>query len=163
MGKLFLLFTVVPFVELYLLVRLSGVIGFGTTLLVVVLTGVLGASLARAEGLRVIQQWRQATAEGRVPEGGVLSGALVLVGGVLLVTPGVLTDLLGLCLLVPATRALIAGFVAARITRAIERGRIHVVTQQPGPPPGGFDPMGPQGGEPKVIDVESEWADSEEP
>ncbi|MGD8861280.1 MAG: FxsA family protein [Myxococcales bacterium] len=166
MGKLFLLFTIVPLVELYLLTWLAGRVGFWTTVMIVLVTGVLGAAMARAEGLRVIRSWQRSIEQGQLPEEGVMGGVLVLVGGVLLVTPGVLTDALGLSLLFPPTRRLIAIELTRRVQRAIERGSIHVVRHGPGPGPSVHvrRPDGaPSGrgriGEGEIIDVEGEIVD----
>lgn len=115
MGSLFLLFTLVPLIEVLLLGKLAGMLGFGATLALVIVTGVLGASLARLEGLRVLRRWQQALAAGQMPESGLTDALLVAVGGVLLVTPGVLTDALGLLLLVPGPRRAIGAAVAARV------------------------------------------------
>ncbi len=116
---LFLLFTVVPFIELYLLLTMGRNVGLVPTLAFVVGTGLLGAFLARREGTRVLRDWQVSMAQGRIPEDGILSGALILVGGALLVAPGVLTDLTGMLLLIPPTRR----FIAARIRRVLERRR----------------------------------------
>lgn len=156
MGRLLLvLFTVVPLVELYLLLWLGDLMGFWPTVGLVLLTGVIGATLAKLEGLRVLGQWQSALAEGRVPEAGVLDGILVLVGGVLLVTPGVLTDVFGFCLLLPPTRKVLARYLRRRVERGIEQGtvRVHVGGFGTAPPFGGFGgpPRRPGG---SVIDVE---------
>lgn len=123
---LFLLFTVVPFIELYLLLTMGRNVGLVPTLAFVIGTGLLGAFLARREGLRVLRDWQLSMAQGRIPTDGILSGALILVGGALLVAPGVLTDLTGMLLLIPPTRR----FIAARIRRILERraqtGAFHV-------------------------------------
>ena len=134
MGKLFLLFTVVPVVDLWLLLRLGRAMGAWPTVALVVVTGALGAWLARREGARVLHGWREAAATGRMPEEGVLSGALVLAGGALLVAPGVLTDLAGLALLFPPTRAVAARAARGWVRRRVERGTIRVV-RVGGPPP----------------------------
>lgn len=138
MGKLFLLFTAVPLLDLWLLLAIGDVIGFWPTLGLVLLTGFAGATLARVEGLRVLGAWRAALAAGRLPEEGVLSGVLVLVGAVLLVTPGVITDVAGLALLVPASRRLAARALRAWLARQIRSGRVRVVSgarAAPGRPP----------------------------
>jgi UPF0716 protein FxsA len=114
---LFLAFTVVPLLELYLLIGIGRQVGVLPTLGMVLVSGLLGAWLAKREGRRVLRNWRAATAEGRLPEDGILSGALVLVGGVLLVTPGVVTDVAGFLLLIPVTRR----FIASRLRRVLER------------------------------------------
>jgi UPF0716 protein FxsA len=145
-ARLFLLFTVVPLLELYLLLLIGRHIGVGPTIAIVLLTGLLGATLAKAEGLRVLNQWRSSLSRGRIPEEGVLSGVLVLVGGVVLVTPGVLTDALGLMLLFPPTRRFIASLVKSYLLRhtvvGVFRGPV------PGPPfprQGGGSARGPEG------------------
>ncbi len=125
---LFLAFIVVPLVELYLLVGIGRELGLAPTLGYLLMMALLGASLARREGLRVMRSWQAAATEGRVPEEGILSGALVLIGGLLLIVPGVITDVLGLFLLIPPTRR----WVAARLRRALERrmqaGSVRVTT-----------------------------------
>lgn len=99
-----LVFVVVPFAEVYLLLRIGDRIGLGPTIGLVLGTALLGAWLVRREGLRVLRQWQRALEEMRVPEEGITASLLVLVGAVLLVTPGVITDLVGMVLLLPATR-----------------------------------------------------------
>ncbi|GAB5542284.1 MAG: FxsA family protein [Sandaracinaceae bacterium] len=122
MGKLFLLFTLVPIAETYLLYLMGRYMGWLPTLLLVVFTGVLGAALAKREGLKVWRSWSEALAEARMPEEGILGGVLVLVGGVLLVTPGVLTDVTGMLLLVPPSRRFIAKHVRARLEERFQQG-----------------------------------------
>ncbi len=127
MGKLLLLFIIVPLVDAWLLIQLGGMMGFANTLLLVIATGVLGAWLFRLEGTRAWGKWQSSLAEGRVPEEGVLGGVLLLVGGVLLVTPGVITDAVGLLLLVPPTRSLVARVLGPRLTRAVKNKARSVV------------------------------------
>lgn len=151
LGKLFLLFTALPLVDLYLLLRIGDAIGGFATLALVLATGALGALLARAEGMRVVRAFQESMARGVMPRDGVLSGVLLLLGGALLITPGVLTDALGLLLLIPFTRRWLAAQIAARMQRAIEHGTLRVVHT-------GFDPrVGPR---PRpfddVIDTEGE-------
>jgi UPF0716 protein FxsA len=135
-GLLFLAFVLVPFVELYLLVRIGRVVGAGNTLAFVVAMGLLGAYLAKHQGARVIREWRDALSQGQVPAEGVLGGALVLLGGLLLITPGVLTDFLGLFLLLPWTRKVIAGLLRGYLQRQLAAGRIQVYSMggMPGAP-----------------------------
>ena len=128
MGKLFLLFTVVPLADLWLLLRIGGAIGFWQTVALVVLTGVAGAGLARAEGTRVLRAWQAALSAGRPPEEGVLSGVLLLAGAALLVAPGVITDVIGLALLFPPTRRLATAGVRRWLERQARTGRVRVFT-----------------------------------
>lgn len=127
MGKvLFLLFTLVPVAEIALLLRVGELVGGLPTVALVILTGLLGAALAKHEGLRVISDWQGALAEGRMPSEGVASGLLVLVGGVLLVTPGLLTDVVGFSLLIPQTRRVAERWLKAFVARRIAAAQVEL-------------------------------------
>jgi UPF0716 protein FxsA len=126
LGNLALLFVIVPIVELMLLIQLGQVVGLMPTLLLVLATGVGGAILARAEGVRVFFQFQRELASGRLPGQAMLDGIAVLVGGAFLLTPGVLTDLVGFSLLFPPTRRWIQKAVRARLERQIQDGTIRV-------------------------------------
>lgn len=137
MGRiLFVLFTVVPLVELYLLVQLGRHLGPWASVGLVLVTGVLGAGLAKREGWRVLRRWQESLARGEMPEEGLLGGVLVLVGGVLLVTPGVLTDVAGVALLLPPTRRLVAARVRRWLERRMVAGQVRVTGFYAGPAPG---------------------------
>lgn len=103
-ARLLILFIVVPLVELALLIKLGNAIGLWPTVLIVIATGALGAALAKSQGTRTVWTIRREMAEGKPPGESLVNGLLILVGGVVLLTPGLLTDILGFCLLVPATR-----------------------------------------------------------
>ncbi len=107
MIQLLLLFTIVPLVELWLLVRLSGVFGFWTTIALVLGTGMAGAALARWQGFQVIQRVQAEMRQGMLPAQAMGDGALIFGAGLLLITPGILTDALGLALLIPPLRRLV--------------------------------------------------------
>ena len=115
MGKLLLLFVVIPIVEAILLAKIGDAIGWANTILLVVATGVVGAWLFRLEGGRAWRKWQDALATGQTPEDGVLGGLLLLLGGAFLITPGVVTDAVGLLLLLPPTRHALARFLRPRI------------------------------------------------
>lgn len=134
MRWVFALFVVVPLVELYLLVWLSQIIGFWTTVAITLVTGIVGGSLAKREGLRVWRAWNEALEQMRPPEQGVIDGVLVLVGGALLVTPGVLTDLAGFFALLPPTRRLIARTLRRGIDTRMRDGRLQVISMRSGYP-----------------------------
>ena len=123
---LFLAFTVVPLIELYLLLNLGRNVGVLPTVAFVLGTGLLGALLARHEGVRFLRDWQTSMAQGRLPEEGILSGALVLVGGALLIAPGVLTDVTGMLLLIPPTRRWVAGRLRRVMERRMKAGTLHV-------------------------------------
>lgn len=131
MGKLFLLFTLIPLAELFLLLRIGSYAGFWPTLAMVIAMGFVGAWLARSEGRRVMRGWGDALARGQVPEQGLLDGLLVVIAGVLLVTPGVLTDFFAILLLVPFTRAFVRNRIRRWIERRISDGSIRVVAGFP--------------------------------
>lgn len=117
MARLLLLFTVVPAVELYLLLRIGQWLGAGTTALLILATGSLGAFLAKREGLGVLRRLQAEAMTGLPPGDRIVEGVLVLVGGVLLITPGVLTDLAGFLLIAPWSRRWLAPRVKERAVR----------------------------------------------
>lgn len=119
--RLLLLFTVVPLVELALLIKLGNLIGLWPTILIVIATGVLGAALARSQGTRTVGAIRAELAQGRAPTESLINGLLILVGGVVLLTPGLLTDLLGFSLLVPFTRNWFKKELRGRLRRYADR------------------------------------------
>lgn len=114
LPRLLLLFTIVPLVELWLLVGLAHRTSFAFTLAVVVGTGLLGAALARREGLRCWHAARRQVARGELPTDSLLDGLMVLVAGALLIAPGVLTDLAGLALLMPPVRHAVLRYLVRR-------------------------------------------------
>ena len=128
LGRLALLFVIVPLLELALLIQMGQWVGVRPTIGLVVLTGVGGAVLARAQGLRTMWRLRHDLANGRVPGQAIMDGMAVLAGGALLLTPGVLTDLIGFSLLVPGTRHFIQKRIMARLERRIREGAVQVVT-----------------------------------
>jgi UPF0716 protein FxsA len=126
MFKLLLLFICVPLGELYLLLLLGRYIGALNTVLIVILTGVIGGYLTRREGLSTLRKIREKLSKSKLPGGELLDGAFILISGVLLITPGIITDLLGFLGLVPLTRKVMKRIVLKRLKRAIESGQISV-------------------------------------
>ncbi len=124
--RLFVLFVGLPLVELALLIQVGRWIGLWPTLAIVVSTGLAGAALARSEGFRVLHALQTEVAAGRMPGRAVLDGACVLVGGAVLLTPGILTDILGFALLVPFTRRRIQDVILRRLRRQVEEGEVQV-------------------------------------
>ncbi len=120
-ALLFFLMTVVPMVELYLLIQLSEATSAEHTIWMVLLTGFLGAYLAKREGLALLAQLKADLRQGLPPAVRVVEGLLVLTGSLLLITPGVMTDVVGLLVLVPPVRRFLAprlkDWLVARITR----------------------------------------------
>jgi UPF0716 protein FxsA len=126
MGILLLLFIVVPAVELTLLIEIGIRIGTFNTLALIAVTGMVGASLAKWQGLNVLKRLREESAQGILPAESLLDGVFILVAGALLITPGVLTDIFGFLCLVPAFRRVLKRYLWARIKRSIEQGRMQV-------------------------------------
>jgi UPF0716 protein FxsA len=104
--RLLLLFTIVPVVEFYVLIKAGQAIGTMNTVALVILTGIVGASFARSQGTQIISKIRAQLNRGQLPGRDLLQGVMILAGGILLVTPGFITDLVGLSLLFPLTRKL---------------------------------------------------------
>jgi len=112
---LFLLFLIVPLIEIALFIQVGGFIGLWYTLLIVVLTAVLGTYLVRSQGLAVLNQLRGSFEEVRDPTEPLAHGAMVLFSGALLLTPGFFTDAVGFALMVPAFRSAIFRYFRSRI------------------------------------------------
>jgi len=102
--KLFLLFTLIPIAEVYLLIEIGERIGFLNTVLIVVLTGVTGASFAKSQGGMIIGKIKANLNQGVMPREEMVEGVLILAGGIMLITPGIMTDIFGLSLIFPLTR-----------------------------------------------------------
>jgi UPF0716 protein FxsA len=126
--RLFLLFVGLPLVELGLLVEIGRWLGLLPTLALVLTTGAVGAALARRQGVRVWLDIQRELREGRMPVGGMLDGFMILIGGVLLLTPGLLTDLMGLSLLLPATRRFYKDRLRRRLERMMQSGQVTMFT-----------------------------------
>ncbi len=124
--RLFLLFTLVPALELYLLLKVGTVIGAFNTLLLIILTGVVGAFYARQQGFRVINNIQWKLEQGELPGDDLINGAMLLVGGALLVTPGFVTDFVGFSLIFPPTREAIKISVRRYLERKIRKGEVRV-------------------------------------
>jgi len=125
--KLFILFAIIPIAELYLLIKIGGLIGALNTVLIIFFTAVIGAYLAKTQGFIVIRKINQALNEGRLPARELMDGLFVLLGGFTLLTPGFLTDFIGLSMLFPPTRILYIKLAARIIQNKIEtdKWRIH--------------------------------------
>ena len=112
---LFLLFLIVPIVEISILIQLSEVIGGWTTILLVVITAYLGAKMVKQQGLATVAQIQQKAATGHIPGMELFSGVCILISGVLLLTPGIMTDIIGFLLLTPIVRTRMAEVLKEKI------------------------------------------------
>ena len=113
--KLFLAFTIIPIIEIYLLIEIGSMFGALTAVTLVILTGFLGAFLARLQGLQTLYRIQESLREGRMPSGELLDALLIVIAGLVLLTPGFLTDSAGFLLLIPATRNAIKNWLRRQI------------------------------------------------
>lgn len=122
---LFVLFIVVPIVELAVIIQVGQAIGALNTIGLLILVGFLGAWLAKREGLGVYRRFRRQVEAGVVPGREIADGFMILLAGALLLTPGFVTDVLALLLLLPPVRSLIRASALHRVTRRVHyrRGR----------------------------------------
>jgi UPF0716 protein FxsA len=128
--KLLILFIAVPFLELALLLYLADRTSWWLTLAMVVIPGIIGTGLARSQGWRTWQRIQAELGAGRLPTDSLLDAALIFVAGALLITPGLLTDLCGLVLLIPPTRR----FVRQRLVAWLRsRFQLHTAAFRGGP------------------------------
>ena len=121
---LLVLFTVVPMVELFILVKIAGGLGAFKAIVLVIVTGIIGAHLARQQGLRTIQNIRGELKSGRLPGAELVEGLIILIAAVVLITPGLLTDILGFLLLLPLCRKGIYLLLLSKLKEKIRSGRI---------------------------------------
>jgi len=140
MALLVVLFIVVPIAEIFVIVKIGELIGIWPTLALILASAIIGSWLLKSQGRGAWRRFNQTIGERRFPGKEVADGALIIVGGTLLVTPGFLSDLAGIALLVPPTRALVR-----RVLRRYMTGRFAFVSvgSFPGAGPGG---QGGQGG-----------------
>jgi UPF0716 protein FxsA len=138
------LFILVPLAELYVILKVGDAIGAIWTILLLAADSVLGSLLLRAQGRSVWRRFNTALAEGKMPHREVIDGVLVVFGGAFLITPGFITDVVGLVLLIPPTRAVVRRLLASRLGRrlaagATRRGRMRydvegTAREDPSPP-----------------------------
>ena len=124
--KLFLCFTLVPVVELYLLIKVGTVIGGLNTILLVILTGFLGAWLARLEGMNTMLKLKMNLRQGLMPAEELIDAVIIFIAGIVLITPGLITDILGLLLLWPYTRNKFKRMLRKKFDKMQLQGNINV-------------------------------------
>lgn len=122
------LFTVLPALEIFLLFKIGGEIGGMNTFLIVVLTGIVGASLAKSQGLAILTQIQTEMSKGGIPAKPIIHGLMVFAGGLLLLTPGFLTDIFGFSLVMPGPRHILYFWVQKLLEKAAKSGRFQVHT-----------------------------------
>ena len=128
LGYLILLFTVVPIIELSLLIKVGQYIGVIYTLAIVIITGVVGAFLAKLQGLLTLRRIQDDINRGIMPADKLFDGVLILCSGLLLLTPGFITDLIGFMGLIPVTRKLIKRWLSRKVKNMVSEGRVVTIT-----------------------------------
>ena len=123
--KLILLFTLIPLIELALLIKIGTYIGVMPTISLVILTGVIGAILAKTQGLQALRKIQNDVSDGILPTLQLFDGVLILAGGLLLLTPGFITDTLGLLALIPFSRKWIKRVLRKKIEQMLRSRDIH--------------------------------------
>ena len=127
--RLFLIFATVPIIEIWLLIKVGRVIGALPTVLILLAISMIGAWLARSQGFRTIVAIRDELAAGRLPAAHFLDGALILTGGIFLLTPGFFTDFIGLFFLIPATRTLLKKWLRSWLEQNMLRSKVIVINR----------------------------------
>jgi len=125
---LFLFFTLIPLAEIYLLIQVGQVIGTWDTVGLVVVSGIIGAYAAKTQGKRVIGQIEEQLRSGGEPSSIFLQALLVFVGGIFMIAPGFITDILGMSFILPFTRNLYVGTLKKLFKKGVSIGKIHVYT-----------------------------------
>ncbi|MCD6138379.1 MAG: FxsA family protein [Deltaproteobacteria bacterium] len=126
--KLLLGFILIPFIELYLLIKIGQFVGAFNTILIVIFTGIAGAYLARLEGIRTLFKVRESLNSGKLPAEEMLDAMLIFVAGAVLLTPGFITDLAGILILIPRTRYLFKRWLRKKFDQWISQNRINITT-----------------------------------
>ncbi|PIE77017.1 MAG: hypothetical protein CSA13_01595 [Clostridiales bacterium] len=125
-SKLLLLFIFVPFIELFILLRIADMTSPLTAFALIIFTGVVGAYFAKQQGRKVVEAINRDIAAGQMPADSLVNGVCVLVGGIMLLTPGILTDILGFALVLPLTRPLLATWLKIKFSGMIGSGNVRV-------------------------------------
>jgi UPF0716 protein FxsA len=123
--KLLILFVLVPVTELYILIEVGKKIGSVTTIGVIILTGIIGTYLVKSQGFMILRKIQNDLNEGIMPGDSLIQGAIVLVGGILLLTPGFVTDILGFIFLIPASRNILKKYLLKWLKRKTKEGNFY--------------------------------------
>ncbi|NLP03012.1 MAG: FxsA family protein [Fibrobacter sp.] len=120
-ARLLLLFLLIPLIELYVLIRIGSFIGALNTIFLLILTAATGAILARKQGMNTLWQIQQSLSMGKIPAGELLDGLLIIFAAILLISPGIVTDMMSFLLLIPFTRRFFKRWIKRRMQNWIDR------------------------------------------
>jgi UPF0716 protein FxsA len=123
--KILILFVVVPVTELYILIEVGKKIGSLTTIGIIILTGIIGAYLVKSQGFMILRKIQNDLNEGIMPGDSLIQGAIILAGGILLLTPGFVTDILGFIFLVPVSRNIVKKYLLKWLKGKIKEGNFY--------------------------------------
>lgn len=125
--KLFLAFTLIPITELYLLIKIGHYLGAFTTILIVIVTGFLGAFLAKVQGIRSMMRIRESMSRGQMPAEEMVDAMLIFMAGIVLLTPGLITDIAGLLILMPAPRLWFKRWLRRKFDQWIAENKVNII------------------------------------
>ena len=123
--KLLMLFIIVPVTELYLLIEVGKRIGTLNTISIIIFTGILGAYLVKHQGFMILRKIQNDLNEGTIPEDSLIQGAIILTGGILLLTPGFATDIAGFIFLIPVSRKVVKKYLLKWLKGKIKEGNFY--------------------------------------
>ncbi|MHC2994321.1 MAG: membrane protein FxsA [Candidatus Atribacteria bacterium] len=123
--KLLLLFIIVPVVELYVLIEIGRKIGTLPTVGIIILTGILGAYLVKSQGFLILRKIQNDLNEGILPGDSLIQGSIILAGGILLITPGFITDTIGFVFLIPVGREVVKKYLLKWLKGKIREGNFY--------------------------------------
>jgi UPF0716 protein FxsA len=124
-AKLLILFIIVPVTELYILIEVAKKIGSLTTIGVIILTGIIGTYLVKNQGFMILRKIQEDLNEGIMPGDSLIQGAIILAGGILLLTPGFVTDILGFIFLAPVSRNIVKKYLLKWLKGKIKEGNLY--------------------------------------
>jgi len=128
--RLLFVLTFIPFLEIYFLIQINDSIGFPNTILLIMITGVLGAWLLRKQGHSILMEIQKNTQQNQMPSDAISKGFFIFIGGLLLLTPGILTDVIGLSLIFPLTQILWKKFFVGQWQQGIQSGSVQFYSSQ---------------------------------
>jgi len=123
--KILILFVMVPVIELYILIEVGKKIGSLTTIGIIILTGIIGAYLVKSQGFMILRKIQNDLNEGIMPGDSLIQGAIILAGGILLLTPGFVTDIVGFIFLIPVSRNIVKKYLLKWLQGKIKEGNIY--------------------------------------
>lgn len=130
-SKLLILLIVVPVVELYILIEIGQQIGAFATIGIIVLTGIIGAYLVKNQGFMVLKKIQYDLNQNILPGDSLLQGIIILAGGIFLLTPGFITDIIGFIFLIPISREIVKKYLLIWLKRKIDSGNINIDNFKP--------------------------------